>query len=219
MAGQITIEKQRVNPSKAKSWLERNDANRPCKEGDVKRLAAAMAGGKWKLNGDAIRFNGDGTLIDGQHRLRACIESGCSFDTYVVTNLDNDAFDTIDQGRKRSIADVFARQGFSNAALSAAVRVVWRFKRGYGAKGVGMRPDEANDILQGSPGLTDAVETARSLCGRKKLISPGALAALIFLTRKKVRLPGGVPEDQMKRSTPAYHLTPHLCRHGRKNVL
>jgi hypothetical protein len=145
-----------------------------------------MTSGNWKLNADCIRFNGNGDLIDGQHRLRACIESGCSFDTYVAVNLDHDAFDTIDQGRKRTIGDIFTRQGHANYnTLSGAIRTVWRLERGFTVSKGAMRADEANAVLETNPTIHDACAVARNLCGRRKLIGPAVLAGLIHMTRKK----------------------------------
>ncbi len=49
--------------------------------------ANAMKSGEWKYNGESIKVCTDGSLLDGQHRLEACIESGVTFDTLLVTNL------------------------------------------------------------------------------------------------------------------------------------
>ena len=69
----------------------------------VKRLAAYMREGKWKLNGEAIIFNENGELVDGHHRLAAVIESGCTIQQYVTYGVDKDIhlFDIGGKGQRR----------------------------------------------------------------------------------------------------------------------
>jgi hypothetical protein len=181
----MKITKESVTPKKAMEWLKLNVANRPISARQVGHYAKAMECGQWKLNGDCIRFNGSGNLIDGQHRLTACIQAGKSFDTYVVTGLEHDAFDTIDQGKKRDISDVFARQGFKNyAVLSSAVRWLWWSNGGRQAK-LKMRPDEANDLLDKNSGMHAAVDTAIKIARQQRgLISASLLSFLIYKTSK-----------------------------------
>lgn len=177
----MNVTKETVTPKKAMEWLKRNIANRPLSSATVTFYAKAMEADTWRLNGDCIRFNGNGDLIDGQHRLTACVTAGKSFETYVVRNLEHEAFDTIDQGKKRTTADVFARQQHKHyITLASAVRWLWRYERGMQMHKVAMRPDEANDILTRHPGLQDAVDFARTLCGKQKLIHPGMLSFLVY---------------------------------------
>ena len=63
-----------ITPAQAKKLLERNTNNRPVSKPHVKFLCGVIRRGEWKLNGDAIRFNSE-RLVDGQHRLAACIET------------------------------------------------------------------------------------------------------------------------------------------------
>lgn len=53
-----------------------------------------------------VAFRHDGALIDGQHRLSAIIEAGMPADLLVVRGLPNNAFMAIDNGIKRSMADL-----------------------------------------------------------------------------------------------------------------
>lgn len=112
-----------ITPDKAKDLLAKNTANRPANKAHVTRLAKEMLLGRWKCNGDAIRM-GNGRLVDGQHRLMACVNSGVSFDTLLVTGLDNSVFDTVDTGKKRGGADTLAIIGHKHYALMAAALVI-----------------------------------------------------------------------------------------------
>src|SRR5262249_28100191 len=74
-----------VTPELAARWLKRNHANRKVRARHVSRLVRAMRAGEWDdLNGDTIRFSDNHELLDGQHRLLACIEAQQAFTTLVV---------------------------------------------------------------------------------------------------------------------------------------
>lgn len=72
-----------VTPEIAKRWLTRNPRNRVARPATVARYARDMAAGKWHLDGSPIRFDATGTLLDGQHRLAAIIESEATIITAV----------------------------------------------------------------------------------------------------------------------------------------
>ena len=177
----MNVKQETITPKKAMQWLQRNIRNRPLSPSTIGHYAKAMKAGAWKLNGDSIRFNGNGDLIDGQHRLHACIKSECSFPSYVVHGLDHDAFDTIDQGKKRTISDVFARDGYKHyTTLASAVRWLYQYQIGMGVRYSPLRPDEAHDLIEANPAIHTAVDLARRLCGHQKVIHTGMLAFLIY---------------------------------------
>jgi hypothetical protein len=115
---EITIET--ITPAVAKSYLEGNKENRPIKPSHLSNLARDMAAGNWRLNGDAIRFNGDGTLLDGQHRLAACIKAGVPIETIVIRGIDHEARLTMDAGSRRRAGDQMALMGIKSANTIAA---------------------------------------------------------------------------------------------------
>lgn len=121
-----------ISPATATLWLDtKNSRNRPVSQSTVDRYVQEMKTGNWKVNGDAIRFGKDGQLIDGQHRLKACIASNKSFDTVVMRGIENNVFDTVDDGNKRTLADVLAIEGESSPQfLSPAVRFLWIYATG-----------------------------------------------------------------------------------------
>ncbi|HWQ57349.1 MAG TPA: hypothetical protein VN442_26945 [Bryobacteraceae bacterium] len=83
-------------------------------------IAVDMMEGRWRYNGDAIRFSSAGVLLDGQHRLRACVEAGLPFETDVVFGLDPTVMDTIDIGRVRRASDLVSLKGVENATVACA---------------------------------------------------------------------------------------------------
>lgn len=106
----ITATIETITPQTAEQYLANQGINRVPKKGHIARLAADMKAGRWDMTGEAIKFNGS-TLIDGQHRLRACIESGCEFTTLVVRGLSTDAAKVMDQGVKRGVSDALRMFG------------------------------------------------------------------------------------------------------------
>ncbi len=175
-----------ITPKKASEYITRNISNRPRRERRIDKYAGAMTAGVWDVNGETIKFNCNGDLVDGQHRLYACIKSGKSFDTYVVHGIEQKAFDTIDQGDPRTISDVFARHGYKNyAMLAGAARWVWAYELSSSGTryNYAMRQDEANDVLEKHPALQAAAARARELQS-SKLIPPSTLAFLLYWTGK-----------------------------------
>ena len=98
-----------ITPDMATKWLENpsfNIINRAIRQSDVITWADIMRRKQWKLNGATIIISDDGKLLDGQHRLWACLESKTPFKTYLIEGMTQEVFDTIDVGKKRSASDM-----------------------------------------------------------------------------------------------------------------
>lgn len=104
-----------VTQALAELMLEQNVRNRRISERHVAVLSQIMLSRDMRLNGETIIFSSDGRLLDGQHRLKACIESGVAFDALVVFGVSPDAFETIDTGRTRSTGDILGIDGIGSA--------------------------------------------------------------------------------------------------------
>lgn len=87
-----------ITPQLASQYLMSNTRNRSISKASVSAYAHDMINGRWLLNGDAIRFAQDGTLLDGQHRLQAIIEANVGVSMLVIHNLPAETFATIDAG-------------------------------------------------------------------------------------------------------------------------
>lgn len=121
---------QTITPSYAKYLLESNTINRSPSSKTIEKYSRDMMSGNWDSNGSAITLAEDGTLVDGQHRLMACIKANTPFETIVVTGVDKGAFKTVDCGRKRSVADVLKIKGYKHySTLSAITLRVLNAKR------------------------------------------------------------------------------------------
>lgn len=113
-----------INPELATKLLEANSFNRPIKNSKVEEYADQMKRKVWELNGETIIVATTGRLLDGQHRLWACIESGAEFETVLVTGVDESTFSTIDTGMKRSAGDVLSIGGITKNVTTVAAAAV-----------------------------------------------------------------------------------------------
>lgn len=108
----MEINLETVTPETAAELLKNNNANRPLKEGHIMFLAREMKSGDWMTTPDPIKIGHHGNLLDGQHRLRAIVESGKTLNMYVARDVPNEQFKVLDTGKNRSKADVLAIAGF-----------------------------------------------------------------------------------------------------------
>src|SRR5437870_5147015 len=103
----MKIREMEVGPELATRWLEGNVHNRKLREDVVARYARDMKAGRWLLTHEPIAFNKNGdTLVDGQHRLWAVVESGATV-APVLTVIAR-AFYTAERERLTRFAEVLA---------------------------------------------------------------------------------------------------------------
>lgn len=119
-----------VGPEMARRVLAKNTRNRPIQERHVQQLMREMESGRWKYNGEAIKWSVDDVLQDGQHRLTAISRMPDDFPAIpflVVRGLAPDAQDTMDQGRKRTAGDQISIDGLAREGnqriVAGAIRV------------------------------------------------------------------------------------------------
>jgi hypothetical protein len=172
------VEQTTITPEKAAELLANNPTNRPIRGNHVAKIARDMKSGDWQVNGDAIRLNGSGELIDGQHRLSACIRSGVPFETLVITGLPVSVRSTIDDGATRKHGDRLAMNGHKyGSILSAASKMLIFIANGTGL--VQVSTSEMDRALEKNPGL----EASIAKVGASKAFgSKGTIAAFHYIT-------------------------------------
>ena len=73
----ITIHFVTVTKAQAWDWLNNaNNHNRFIQQQTVHKYARRMMNGKWSVTGETIKFDPEGNMLDGQHRLWAFLETG-----------------------------------------------------------------------------------------------------------------------------------------------
>lgn len=137
MTTQIISSQEKITPAKAIKLLEKNTHNRPLRSGLITKYSAQMALNEWKLNGETIIVADNGDVMDGQHRLWACVEANKPFTTMLVTGIKRASYDTIDVGANRNGSDILVIEGFNRdlarccAAAAATLIYFEHWANGY----------------------------------------------------------------------------------------
>lgn len=180
----LTVNMESITPDVAKRMLALNISNRPLNELHVAHLAREMKLGRWKINGDTICLNGS-RLIDGQHRLAAVIQSGCTIQSLVVYGVAADVFDTKDTGRRRSPADTLAVRGEINTnLLAASLAIVDRYMTGRMTRKTLFTNIEMEELLEKYGGIRDVINQNKHRAHRTRLLPGSLLAACHYLLRR-----------------------------------
>lgn len=168
-----------ITPELARKWLGLNTKNRPVRTSTVQKYASDMMNGRWKLNGETIKLNGD-RLIDGQHRLLACIQAQAPFLSLVVHDIDGEVFDTIDRGMVRSFGQILGIAGTKNAnTVAAASRVLWLLETGKSASGGGdATVGELEEIIGRYPEIVDIASRLTGMGMLATLMAKGVAVGL-----------------------------------------
>lgn len=106
VAGDMEAQLYDVTPEMAFTWLERNTRNRTLRQSVVNRYASDMKAGRWMVTGDAIGFDTNGSIVNGQHRLWAVIEADITVRMLVAFNLAPEVVAVLDDHLKRNLGDV-----------------------------------------------------------------------------------------------------------------
>lgn len=179
--------KMTVTPEVASEMLEWNTRNRAVTNSTVDDYARHMKQGSFSYTRVPIIFSEE-RLIDGQHRLFACIQAGSSFEVDIAFGAPDDAFDKIDNGKRRTAGDIFSIHGVANYNLaSSAIRWVMRHELNSMMEfPQGKRPTsgELYEFYLRHIGIQDYMQTGR-LVSKAKLASPSLMIALHYIFAKK----------------------------------
>lgn len=95
-----------LTPAEAADMLLKNYDNRPIRMSHVRALARAITAGDWLLTHQAIAVDTENRILDGQHRLLACVTAKKPIEVVIATECDPKSFMALDIGAKRSISDI-----------------------------------------------------------------------------------------------------------------
>jgi hypothetical protein len=221
----VVVEAMCITPEMAASWLEANNHNRPTRRSHIEYLSREMAQGNWMFNGEAIKIAEDESVLDGQHRLMACIESGIDFHTMVVYGLDPAAFKTIDTGVQRSASDAtilhhpempraVARDCAAAAKWTNRIRCGMTTKAAY-AK---LSNTEVLEMLAKHPEILQCVTNIRGfgVPANQRPVNLGAAAAFYFVVSKAgwekatTFMRDLFVGDGIERDSPAYQVRAYI---------
>lgn len=156
-----------ITPEIAARWLQSNTRNRNLRQSDLDRYKRDMIAGRWHLDGMPIQFGTDGTLLNGQHRLTAIVETGVTVVILVVRGVAPEAQSVMDTGRRRTAADALAINGHKNTPMVAATALLHlsvcadKIDQKYEVS-----HEEILECIDGNPGITHACEVMKNYARR-----------------------------------------------------
>lgn len=125
-----TFALEQITPQQAQDLLK--GKNRHIRPTVVARYVRDMKAGNWAQNGETIKIDTNGDLLDGQHRLLAIAESGTTQELLVVRGLPPSMQETVDSGERRTVGDVLELRGEKHAMiLGGVLRMSWQLARGF----------------------------------------------------------------------------------------
>lgn len=181
----ITTDLLMITPDIAMEMLSSNTGNRKLNPKHVNFLVGCMTRGEWEYNGDDIKFDAHGKLIDGQHRLEAIAKSGIPQLCGVKRGLPVGSFMTLDTNElPRSTAQVLQLSGEKDAtALAAAVNLIHDITSGHSVMGSVERrsPAYLKSFIEKHPGIRDSVTFTGRLTTVSSMLGRGKPAGLHYL--------------------------------------
>lgn len=147
-----------IDPDTAMVWLRRNKHNRKVVNSLVMRFVEDMTAGRWPYTHQGIAFDRTGELLDGQHRLHAIVQSGCTVPMQVTVNMPPEIKKSIDQGRNRTTADVATlecRTQIEAKMAAVAVRMMSGIDKRQDRR---PRAEQVDFIIKHLPAILFAVE-------------------------------------------------------------
>ncbi len=127
---------EKVTPTRAMLWLkntwETDFTQRSISNSTVEKYAGEMKHDGWfEASGDSILISEHGgheCCLNGQHRLKAIVDSGMPLNTLVLRNVPAEAFKHVDQGAERTLKHVMDAAKFRNAQdMQTTVKNLWKF--------------------------------------------------------------------------------------------
>lgn len=144
----LSAEVVNVTPEMAENFLRYNVKNRKVSEKQVLFLTNEMRQGRFIENGEAIIFDKNGELKDGQHRLLSIVKSKKAYNIPIIRGVEPLAMATYDTGKNRSAGDVLTLNGFKNGNyVSAFIKLVYKFAEKGSKRGATNGGNSRNEIL------------------------------------------------------------------------
>lgn len=164
-----------VTPTIAADWLEKhNTHNRDESQNRVDIYARDMEQGRWQFNGESIQFDIHGTLMNGQHRLRAIMQSGQAQKFNIVTGVDSASQITMDQGTRRTPAEQMAVADIKvDGTTASAIRIYMRWYAGRLFGDVVANKVSTTEIVewaQSNPQVIENIRNIRAQLGNKRIV-------------------------------------------------
>lgn len=157
----VTASVELITPAIARDLLGGNiQHQRKIAKANLEKIESDLINDRFCLNGESIIIGVSGKLLDGQHRLCACLNTKTNFHSVVARGVDDECFYRINVGKGRTLADVLKIADEVNCAnLAAAIVRVVQYLRDAKSLGtnVAVSTAEAMDTLAMMPRLRESV--------------------------------------------------------------
>lgn len=178
----MRVEIKTVTPKFALSLLDKNTSNRKINTNQLDMLVRTMQSGNWRLTHQGVAVYDDGTLADGQHRLKAVIKSGvsCKMPIFYGVSKDDQSVMAIDCGKQRSVVD-----GMNISGDKVSANAITLAKGLYFGYEFGMKKLSHQEISDLCVKYEDQINIAKSILSTNKSgvsIAPVKVAILNAIT-------------------------------------
>jgi hypothetical protein len=149
-----------VHPNAAAEILQtRNKSNRKPATAKLAQTCDDIRQGRFLINGESIIFSNTGVLLDGQHRLMGCVETGIPIISLVAFGIDEEARKTIDTGKGRTVGDIATLGGIADGNnVTTIARLMIAYQRGGGeqlSRTTDISTGEILDFIEATPEIHD----------------------------------------------------------------
>jgi hypothetical protein len=160
--------------------INKQNKNRKLNRTKINKYVEAIKDGKWCLTGESIIVSADGEILNGHHRLQACVEAGVGFIATITYGVTDDlSFAHIDVGNMRSRSQVLEMAGVkvSASVLSRVAMLAKAFDMTKnlfdfrGTQGTSFQPAEILSYVEDHEELALSVDFVSKVVKRHKLES------------------------------------------------
>jgi hypothetical protein len=119
-----------ITPSIARELLTKVwPRQRPLRRARVSEITRMIRNGQFEMTHQGLLFDAEGWLHDGQHRLSACVMSGVSIRVQCSVTSNPRVYKVLDQGAKRTVADLYDVTSGESAVCRFIVSMVWHLNQ------------------------------------------------------------------------------------------
>jgi len=218
-----------ITPLQAERLLAAMPPQRPMHSRNVEQFRRLLRSGEFLTTHQGIAFNALGELVDGQHRLRACADTGVAITVQATFNLPETAFAAMDRGQPRTLSDdltvrLHTTGGSEGSILGAAIRILFNLQRGRVPWVSYVAPSlaEAEAVLAQYPTLLECCRFAKT---HRKVGLPGssmaafhALFHTIDAAKADQLMWQIVKGESLREGDPAYSFRAFTERPGAKKL-
>lgn len=164
-----------VTPEMAVEWLAVNiDRNRNMRKSRINGYVRDIQGDRWVITGEAIKFDTEGRLIDGQNRCQAIVAAGKGAWVLIVRGISEEALIVLDSGSARNTGDMLVITGLADRVDAKDVGAIARLYTAYvagdvkhAASHIGgssqLTKSEMSDAVLSIPNIEFAARHARGM--------------------------------------------------------